>query len=138
MSSHNLVGKTKSQGWEIGVSRTLPVDPVKAWDMIMTALGLTPATPHEKPVYKKGMSFKTEDKTHIEIRSYEQGNMIRIKWQPDGWDFQSTLQIRVTPAKTGTTISVHHEWLQNAEQREKMRLHWTSLLDAFKASLKSG
>ena len=36
----NPAGKTKSQGWEIGVRRTLPVSTVEAWDMMMTALGL--------------------------------------------------------------------------------------------------
>lgn len=127
----NPVGKTKSQGWEIGVHRTLPASTVEAWDMIMTALGLDP----EPPIYEKGLTLETTDKTHIEIRSYVQGSMIRMKWRPADWDFQSTLQIRVLPARTGATISVHHEWLQNAHQREQMRRHWTALLEGFKASL---
>ena len=77
----------------------------------------------------------TADDTQIEIRSYAHGELIRLKWQPKGWDNDSTLQVRVRPAKTGTTISVHHEWLQNAEQREAMRQHWTNLLEELKADL---
>lgn len=133
MNAQNPVGKTESQGWEIGVSRTLPVDPVKAWDMIMAALGIA----WEDAAYQKGATLETGDKTQIEIRSYQQGSLIRMKWQPEAWDFRSTLQIRVKPAKTGTTISVHHEWLENAQQREAMRQHWTGILEALKASVES-
>lgn len=133
MNKQNPVGKTKSQGWEIGVSRTLPVSPVKAWDMMMAALGIA----WEDTAYEKGTPIETDDKTRVEIRSYERGSLIRMKWQPEGWDFRSTLQIRVKPAKTGATISVHHEWLENAEQREAMRQHWTAILEELKASVES-
>jgi hypothetical protein len=40
MRARTPVGKTKSQGWEIGVSRTLPVRPGQAWALVLTALGL--------------------------------------------------------------------------------------------------
>jgi hypothetical protein len=58
-----------------------------------------------------------------------------MRWQPKDWTMPSTLQLRVLPAKTGTTISIHHEWLQDAEQREAMRVHWTNILDTLNASL---
>jgi hypothetical protein len=52
-----------------------------------------------------------------------------MRWQPPFWDFASTLQIRVNPAKTGATISFHHELLQDGDQREAMRQHWSAVMD---------
>ncbi|MCI0710504.1 MAG: SRPBCC domain-containing protein [Chloroflexi bacterium] len=135
MNSENPVGKTKGQGWEIGVRRTLPVSQTKAWQMIMDALGIPWEEGPEAPVYEKSTTFEASDGASIEIRSYEAYNLIRMRWQPRDWDFASTLQIRVIHAKTGATISIHHEWLQNAEQREQMREHWTALLDGLKESV---
>ncbi|HEX2908103.1 MAG TPA: SRPBCC domain-containing protein [Phototrophicaceae bacterium] len=129
MNAPRLVGETKSQGWEIGVRRTLPISAGKAWRLLLEALGLAGIEEPDAPVDKKGLTFKTEAGTEVEIRSYEPSNLLRMKWQPRGWDVNSTLQIRVAPAKTGSTLSVHHEWLQNAEQREAMRAYWTALLD---------
>ena len=134
MSSQNSVGKTKSQGWQVGVSRTLPVNEQAAWQKILSALYLD-WKDTAKADYKKGDVFVLADGTQVEIRSCEYGELIRMKWQPKGWDNNSTLQVRVRPAKTGATISVHHEWLQNVEQREAMRLQWTNLLDKLKVEL---
>ncbi|MBK8900582.1 MAG: SRPBCC domain-containing protein [Anaerolineaceae bacterium] len=134
MSSQNPTGKTKSQGWQVGVSRTLPVSEQAAWQKVLSVLSLDWQNT-AKADYKKGDTLVTADNTQVEIRSYEHGALIRMKWQPKGWSSNSTLQVRVRPAKTGTTISVHHEWLQNAEQREAMRRHWTNLLEELKADL---
>lgn len=136
MTLEHPVGKTKSQGWEIGVSRTLPVDSETAWDMILTALRLPAAVIDPAAGSpEKGKVLEAEDRTRIEIRSYEQYGLIRMKWQPPGWESNSTLQIRVRPARNGATISIHHEWLADAEQREAMRVRWTALLENIKASI---
>ena len=130
MSNSTPVGKTKSQGWEIGVRRTFPIDAVQAWVLLMTqpGLGLWLGQGIES-TFKKGVTYTTKEGTQGEIRSYTEGSLIRMTWQPHDWDFASTLQIRVLPAKTGTTISIHHERLQNGDQREAMRLHWSAVLD---------
>ena len=129
MNPQSPIGKTKTQGWEIGVSRTLPISTTKAWDRIVSALGV------DVKDFSKGAAFETRDRTRVEIRSFESGSLIRMTWQPPDWDFASTLQVRVTPAKTGATISVHHEKLQNGDQREQMRARWTALLEELKASV---
>ncbi|MBZ0297072.1 MAG: SRPBCC domain-containing protein [Anaerolineae bacterium] len=130
------VGSTKSQGWEIGVRRTFPVSAARAWDALMSKSGLElwfGDDPHF--AFKKGESFKTQIATG-EIRSYTEGSLVRMTWQPPEWDFISTLQIRVLPAKTGATISIHHEKMQNNNQREAMRQHWTAVLDELGRMLK--
>jgi uncharacterized protein YndB with AHSA1/START domain len=107
MGENTRVGKTKSQGWEIGVRRTFPVAPEKAWELLMTPPGLEYWLGHEaKLIYKKRATFKTREGTTGEIRSYGQGRLLRMTWQPPEWDFASTLQIRVNPAKSGATISM--------------------------------
>lgn len=136
MGNDKPVGQTKSQGWQIGVSRTLPIGLEKAWEMMLDTLGLPLAMLHPpKADSGEGTLFETEDATRIEIRSHEPYSLLRMKWKPKDWQSSSTLQIRVRPAKTGTTISIHHEWLQDAQQRESMRNHWTDALERLKSSI---
>jgi len=130
MSEKTPVGKTKSQGWEIGVRRTLPIGTGRAWEMLTTQPGLGYWLGHGvKADFKKGDRYETNEKTTGDIRSFTEGSLIRMTWQPSEWDFASTLQIRIAPAKTGATISIHHEKLENGEQREAMRQHWSGVLD---------
>ncbi len=131
------VGKTKTQGWEIGVRRTLPIGTAEAWEALMKQPGLGYWLGHGvRPVFKKGDTFKTTEGTEAEIRSYEQGSLIRMRWQPPDWDFASTLQVRVQPAKMGATISFHHEKLENSDQREAMRRHWSEVMDKLEGLVK--
>jgi uncharacterized protein YndB with AHSA1/START domain len=131
------VGKTKTQGWEIGVRRTFPIGTDEAWKLLMTQPALGYWLGHGvKPNFKKGESYTTSEGTEGEIRSYNEGSLIRMTWQPPDWDFASTLQIRVLPAKHGATISVHHEKLENGDQREAMRRHWSAVMDKLEALVK--
>lgn len=134
MSEHTPVGKTKGQGWEIGVRRTLPISPEKAWELLVTQPGMGYWLGHGvKLDFKKGETYKTDEETTGEIRSYNEGSLIRMVWQPKDWNEPSTLQLRVNPAKSGATISFHHEKLENSEQREKMRAHWESVIKQLQA-----
>jgi uncharacterized protein YndB with AHSA1/START domain len=130
MNATTPVGKTKTQGWEIGVRRTFPISTDKAWELLMTQPGLGIWLGEGVgPTFKKGDTYETTDGTSGQIRSYSQGSLIRLTWQPRGKESPSTLQIRVLPAKTGATISVHHEKLQNSAERKAMREHWSAVLD---------
>ena len=117
-------GKTKSQGWEIGIRRTMPIGIDKAWELLMTSPGLDYwLGAGVEPPFKNGEKYTTEEHTVGEIRSFVEGSLIRLTWQPQDWCFRSTLQIRLLPAAKGTTISIHHEKLHSGDQREAMRLH---------------
>jgi uncharacterized protein YndB with AHSA1/START domain len=128
------VGLTKSQGWEIGVRRTLPISCEHAWELLMTAPGLDIwLGMGVEPPFHKGDAYATEAGTSGDIRSFNEGSLIRMTWQPREWNFVSTLQVRVMPAKSGATISFHHEKLQNSDQREAMQRHWSGVLDQLAA-----
>ena len=129
MSLETPVGKTKTQGWEIGVRRTFPINAERAWELLMTTPGLTHCLGDGEIDFKKGEGYKMEDGTSGEIRSCTDGSLIRMTWQLPRWDFVSTLQIRVASAKKGVTISIHHEKMENGDQREEMRQHWSAVLD---------
>lgn len=130
MTAPAPIGKTRTQGWEIGVRRTFPINPQIAWNLLMTQPGLGfwlghPVDPH----FAKGATITTAEGLTGEIRGYTIGSLIRLTWQPPGADHPSTLQIRVLPARTGTTISFHHERLDDAAHRQTMQQHWSAVLD---------
>jgi uncharacterized protein YndB with AHSA1/START domain len=132
MTAHTPVGKTKTQGWEFGIRRTFPITPEQAWELLMTPPGLDHWLGEGVELtLKKKAAYETDDGTTGEVRSFNDGSLIRLTWQPPQWDFASTLQIRVTPASKGTTITIHHEKLENGDQREQMRKRWTGVLDQF-------
>lgn len=123
------VGKTKSQGWEIGVRRTFAISTHHAWELLTTQPGLGYWLGQGVSNFQKGASYQTDAATTGEIRSYNEGSLIRLTWQPCDWNFSSTVQLRVLPAKKGATISIHHEKLDDGERRAKMQRHWSTVLD---------
>lgn len=125
-------GKTISQGWEIGIRRTFAINIERAWNVLFMPealeLWLGDGLVSE---LKKGEHYLTASGQSGLVRSLEVGRLIRLSWslKNSGSDTPSTLQIRLIPVKYGTTISIHHERLINAEQREQMREHWSTTMD---------
>jgi len=138
MSESTPVGKTKGQGWEIGVRKTFPVGARELWEALTTqpGLGYWLGTCVDTD-FHKGDTYKTTEGTTGDIRSFEVGSLIRMTWQPPDSEAKSTLQIRVLAAKKGSTLSIHHEKLHDADQREAMRLHWSAVMAQFEALLGS-
>ncbi len=139
MTEATPVGKTKGQGWEIGVRKTFAVGTGRLWEALTTQPGLGYWLGNGANAdFQKGDTYTTTEGTTGDIRSFEAGSLIRMTWQPKDWDFASTLQIRVIAAKKGSTLSIHHEKLRDADQRETMRQHWSSVIDKFEALLGRG
>ncbi len=134
MSAQRPVGFTKTQGWEIGVRRTLPLAADALWSVLMSQPGLGIWLGEGVPLpFEKKQSFTTADGIQCEIRSYEEGSLIRMRWQPMDWAEPSTLQLRVISAKTGATLAFHHEHLPDGDQREVMRAHWAGVINQLAA-----
>ena len=133
MKNETPVGKTQSAGWEVGVRKTFSVTPAHAWQSLITQPGLGYWLGHEVGLdftteLKKGTPFKTKEGTVGEIRSFVSGSMVRMRWHASGHKEASTLQIRVLPAGKKTTISIHHDKLENAGQRLEMKKHWMGVI----------
>lgn len=116
-------GQTADGTWEVGVRRTLALDPEQAWALLPALLGAPGAA------LEPGHAFTTPDGVACAVRTVTPGEVARLSWQPDGCAQPSTLQLRVIPAATGTTVAVHHERLPDAAAREALRERWTAALE---------
>lgn len=114
------VGKTKAVGYEIGLRKTLPITPERAWNLLMSDPGRSVWLGSvEKLDLYRGYQVTTAEGVRIEVRSAHRGTLIRLIWQPADWEKPSTLQVRVLPSSAGkATISFHQEHLVNAEARK--------------------
>lgn len=127
-------GLTKDAGWELGVRRTVPLPVEDVWDYLVgpgrqrwlgdAELGTT-----------KGDAYETPDGTRGEVRSFTERDRLRITWRPADWDHDSTLQLTVRAAASGTTIGIHHERLADAAERKRMLTHWHQVMDGIEEDL---
>jgi uncharacterized protein YndB with AHSA1/START domain len=136
------VGLTKDAGWEVGVSRTLPVGLDDAWevlvgdDAVAVWLGELDGLPTAK-----GDTYRTAAGATGELRSFRPGDRIRLTYQAPGRTVArpTTLQVAVSPGRSATgpstVVRFHQEHLANADEREAMRKHWAGVLDKLEALL---
>lgn len=120
-------GLTKDAGWQLGVRRTVPSPPDEVWEYLL-GRGLA-VWLGDTDLGDPGGAYETADGVRGQIRSRADGLRIRLTWQPPEWSHDSTLQITLLPAATGTTIGLHQERLVSAEQREDLLGHWREILD---------
>jgi len=134
------VGLTKDAGWEIGVSRTLDRPAAEVWDLLTsrrgTDLWLGPAPGFSWPA-DKGARYELADGTTGEVRSFRPLDRLRLTWRPVDWDHDSIVQVALAAKGDRTRMTFHQERLADADERERQRAHWTSVLDAFEAALTS-
>lgn len=128
------VGKTAHAGYEIGVRRTLPCSEEQLWALLLSPEGLRTWLGGPLEI-ADGTPFTLDNGTSGEIRVYKPWSHIRLTWQPADWAEPSTLQVRVIPASRGTTVSIHHERLGGAAEREAMKAHWERIVGRLAAML---
>ncbi|CAN5758391.1 SRPBCC domain-containing protein [soil metagenome] len=131
------MGRTKDAGWQIGVSRTVPHPVERVWDLLTsdegTALWLGSGVTVDP---QAGQGYETAEGTVGETRSHRSLDRIRLTWQPKDWDHETTVQVAVVPnGPDRTMIRFHQERLANAEERERQRTHWRTVMDAVCAAL---
>ncbi|MFD1714777.1 SRPBCC domain-containing protein [Amnibacterium flavum] len=122
-------GRTRDAGWELGVRRTIPVPSDVVWaflvgDGVTVWLGET-ALPE-----RIGQSYRTSHAVTGELRGWTAGRRVRLTWRPAHWEHDSTFQVTVIPAATGSTIALHHERLADQGERDHMLVHWRAVLEA--------
>lgn len=134
--SEREVGHTLDAGWEIGVSRTVPHPPEAVWALLTSAQGLAiwlgdgVAT-----VPEPGAAYETTDGTVGEGRSLHDRDRVRLTWRPRTWTHDTTLQLTVSPARTGTLLRIHQERLADADERGRQRERWRDVVTRLAAAL---
>lgn len=126
------VGQTRETGYQIGVQRSVDVDPATAYELVTSPEGLACWMGQGAPEsLEEGTTFELADGTTGEIRVVSPGSHVRLTWHPDGWELPSTLQVRVNENPSGSTaISFHHEGLPDAATRTAMQAWWRRALEA--------
>jgi uncharacterized protein YndB with AHSA1/START domain len=130
------VGKTADAGWEIGVSKVLPYAGTVVWDFIASREGVEIwLGPGVELPREKGKSYETANGTAGEIRSFAEGDRVRLTWRPKDWDHDSTVQVRVSGTGAKSTLRFHQEWLESAGEREEQRAYWQDVIEHVAAAL---
>lgn len=127
-------GLTRDAGWQIGVSKTLPLPVSEVWDFIAGSAGvaLWLGEGVELPTEKKAR-YETAEGISGEVRGYRPGDRIRLTYG------STTLQIAVTSAGEGRSVlRFHQEQLADAAERERQRAHWKAVMARVMAALGVG
>ncbi len=122
-------GSTVDAEFQVGVRRTADLSLADTWKLVTSPEGMREWLGVEGPLPSEvGESIDAPDGGRYELRSIHPEQRIRIRHhEADGEE--STIQLTLTPAKTGTTIGFHHENLPHAEAREEKRGHWRNAAD---------
>ena len=134
------IGLTKDAGWEVGVSRTVPFPMEEVWDFLISAAGSAVwLGAGVERLDEPGAAYETETGTAGQVRSFRPRDRVRLTWQPEDWDHDSTVQFTVTPVGgERTRLVFHQERLADAAERERQRRHWQGVLDALVTALEDG
>lgn len=123
------VGLTKDAGWQMGLRKTLPVPFERAWEFMFSGEGLALWLGKTKAFSgAAGEEYTTSDGITGKVGVFKPMSHIRMTWKKKDWSNTSTLQVRVMQANEKTTISFHHEKLQNEKQRGEMLLYWQNVM----------
>jgi uncharacterized protein YndB with AHSA1/START domain len=128
--SEREVGRTKDVGYQIGVRRTVPHSVEDVWDLLVSPEGLSVwLGPGVELTPEKSAPYSAENGTSGEVRSFREHDRIRVTWQPADWSHETTVQVALLPAATGTALLFHQEHLADSDERERQREHWRGVID---------
>ncbi len=124
-----IEGQTSQIGFEIGVSRTVPLAAGEVWRRLTGPDGVRAWLGDAAPLrFEAGESYRLPDGTTGEVRVAVAGKRLRITRRPDGWARPATIQIRLTPKGEKTVVTFHEENLTGADEREARRAHYQAAL----------
>jgi len=123
----DTTGLTRDAGWEVGVRTTVPASGTAVWDYL-TGPGLPLWLGETTLPTEKNAVYETDDGVRGRLISRTEGVRLRLSWRPADWPHDTTLQLSLRAAATGTTIAVHHERLADRDERRMMLGHWKTVV----------
>jgi uncharacterized protein YndB with AHSA1/START domain len=130
------VGLTRGGSYEFGLRKTFPVKLQDAWRFITSPEGIRIWLGEVDGFQmEKGAAYRTSAGETGIVGVVNPEVNIRLTWQPAGWGKPSIIQIRTIPTGAKTTISIHHENLPGADEREQMRVRWEGVMAALEKYL---
>jgi uncharacterized protein YndB with AHSA1/START domain len=130
------VGLTKDSGWQVGVRKTLPISPEKAWDFLFSKeiirvwLGEVPTFP-----LQVGSNFSLKDDTEVKITVLSPGSHLRLSFRTPGCERPSIIQVRTIPSGENTVFAFHQEQLPDWEARQDRKYYFQQALDDLESLL---
>lgn len=129
-------GQTKDAGWQIGVSRTVDRPAAAVWDLLTGPEGVSIwLGPGVSLNGAAGQTYRTDDGTAGEVRSFRPLDRVRLTYRPAGWDHETTVQIAIQDKGPKTALRFHQERLADGEERERQRTHWKRIADELAKAL---
>ena len=129
MRATKVIGQTKDVGFQVGIRKTFQISTENAKNFLFSNEGikqwLGEIIAGELTLNQE---YQTKDGTEGTVRIFNPSSHIRITWKKKEWLNVSTVQVRIIPAKKGTTISFHQEKILNSLQRDEMKNHWEAIL----------
>lgn len=124
-----MVGQTRSTGFQIGVRRTVPIAHEAAWQLLTSRVGVRLWLGDVEQELAKGVCYNLGDGTTGETTTFVPSSHLRVTWHPPTWPRASVIQLRVLPKGERTVVAFHQEWLPGPVEREERRLFFTAALD---------
>jgi uncharacterized protein YndB with AHSA1/START domain len=122
------VGLTKTAGWQIGVSITVPHGVEDVWRVLTERDGIRRWLGAGVDLSgDTGQPYRTGAGITGEVRSYRPLDRVRLTWKPADWDHDTTVQIAVQGKGDKTIIRFHQERLASAAERQRQRAHWQAV-----------
>ncbi len=132
------VGRTKDAGWQIGVSITVEAPALLVWERLVSDDGLRVWLGTGIVLGReRGERYETEEGVIGEVRSFRPGDRVRLTWQPEDWDHETTVQIALDDRGDRTGVRFHQERLAGAEEREFQRHHWKAVAERLRPILEA-
>ncbi len=130
MENTKSIGLTKDVGFQFGIRKTFVISTEQAWSFLFSDVGMAVWLGElETGNLTLKSNFKTKEGITGMIRVIHPGSHFRMSWKKPEWSNTSTLQIRILPAKNGTTISIHQEKLLDENQRKEMKDRWEAVMN---------
>lgn len=132
------VGLTQDSGWQVGVRKTLPIPPEKAWEFLFSKenlriwLGTVPVFP-----LQVGSNFQLEDNTAVKITVLKPNSHVRLSFHAPGYERPSIIQVRTIPSGENTVFAFHQEQLPDWEARQERKYYFQQVLDDFESLLRT-